>query len=674
MTNSVYSKLKKWLSFQFVLLVLAMAVPDCLAQQSVPDLAEASIEQLGNIKVYGASKHLQSAEDAPSSVTVITADEIQKHGYRTLADILQNVRGVFVTYDRNYSSLGVRGFARPGDFNTRVLLLVDGHRLNDNVYDEAMIGTEFPVDIDLIQRIEIIRGPVSALYGNNAFFAVINIITRRGRDLNGLELSTEAASFNTYEGRISYGRKLQALEFLLSGTFYGSRGHNQLFYPEFDTPQTNNGIASHADDDQVGSSLATVSYRDFTLQGAFGSREKGIPTGVYGTMFDNPGTRTTDSHNYIDLRYEHTFAESWQVMARTFYDREIYHGTYIYSSTPDGSQISPNLDSAYGKWWGTELQLTKTVLSRNRITVGGEYRDNIRQDQTNYNLNPFSLLLDDKRQSFVGAVYLQDEVPITKSLSLNAGVRYDYDSTIQASTDPRAALICRPWNQTAFKLIYGEAFRAPNVYELYYSILPNLPNPQLKPEKIRATEFVWEQGLASHLWLSTSAFYNDINGLITQEPVGNNALIFRNLQNATSSGVELEVKGQMSSGLEGTASYSFQETKDGVTDQLLSNSPRNLVKLSMSQPIFKRRLFLSLDAQYRSRIQTLSGSSVSPFSIVNFTLLGRDLGKHVDVSASIYNLLDKKYFDPASGNTVQQAIQQDGRSFRIKMMWHPGER
>jgi iron complex outermembrane receptor protein len=672
--NSVFSALKRRLPSPLLILLLAASTAECFAQQPVPDLAETSLEELGNIKVYGASKHLQSAGDAPSSVTVITAEEIQQHGYRTLADILQTVRGFFVTYDRNYSSVGVRGFARPGDFNTRVLLLVDGHRLNDNVYDEAMIGTEFPIDIDLIQRIEIIRGPVSSLYGSNAFFAVINIITRRGQDLKGLEFSAETASFNSHEGRISYGRKFRELEFLISGTFYGSRGHNRLFYPEFNTPQTNNGIASHADDDQVGSGLATVSFRDFTLQSAFGSREKGIPTGAYGTLFNNSGTRTTDSHNYIDLRYEHTFAKAWTVMARTFYDRYTYQGTYIYPSSLDAAQMSPNLDFADGKWWGAELQLTKTLWSRNRITAGGEYRDNLRQNQINYNLNPYSLLLDDKRQSFVGAFYLQDELSITKSLSLNAGFHYDYYSSTQASSDPRAALIYRPWSQTALKLIYGEAFRAPNVYESYYSILPNLPNPTLNPEKIRTAEFVWEQGLARHLWFSTSAYYNDIDGLITQEPVGNDSLIFHNLQTVNSSGLELEVKGQLPSGLEGAASYSFQETKDGATHLFLSNSPRNLVKLSLSQPLLKRNLFVSLDSQYRSQLQTLIGSSVSPFSVLNFTLSGRNLGKHVDVSASLYNLLDKKYFDPGSGDTVQLAIQQDGRSFRVKMTWHLGER
>lgn len=321
--------------------LVLIAAASCVGQESTPNLTELSLEELGTVKVYSASKHSQAAADAPSSVTVITADEIQEHGYRTLADILRTVRGFYLTDDRNYSSVGVRGFARSGDYNTRILLLVDGHRLNDNIYDEAMIGAEFPVDIDLVQRIEIIRGSVSSLYGSNALFAVINIITKRGQDLNGLELSSEAASFNTCQGRISYGRRLKQLEFLISGTFYDSRGHNRLFFPAFNTPQTNDGIASHADGGQLGSSLATVSFSDFTLRGVYGTREKDVPTAPYGTVFKSPGTRTTDSHNYIDLRYEHRFASSWDVLARTFYDRYVYHGTYMYASDRRGRQLPP---------------------------------------------------------------------------------------------------------------------------------------------------------------------------------------------------------------------------------------------------------------------------------------------------------------------------------------------
>ena len=659
--------------FLVFLFSIAAEKANCAGQEPIPDLAEATLEQLGSVKVYSASRHLQAAGDAPSSVTVVTADEIQKYGYRTLADILKTVPGFFVTNDRDYSSVGVRGLARPGDYNTRILLLVDGHRLNDNVYDEAMVGTEFPINIDLIQRVEVIRGPVSSLYGSNALFGVINIITKRGRDIDGLELSAEAASFNTYSGTVTYGRKLRQLEFLISSTFYGSQGHNSLFFPEFNTPETNYGIARHADDDQVGSALATISFRDFTLQAVYGTREKGIPTAPYGTVFNNSGTRTTDSNSYIDLRYQHRFGNSWDVLARTFYDRYTYQGTYIYASPLDPSQTSPNLDFADGKWWGAEQQVSKTVLRRNRITAGGEYRDNLRQDQTNYDPNPYVLYLADKRQSFVGALYVQDELTLSKSLALNVGFRYDYYSTRNASGDPRFALIYRPWRRTGFKFIYGEAFRVPNVYELYYAASPYLSNPALNSEKIRNAEFIWEQGLGTHLWFSTSAFYSSIQDLITQESVGDN-FIFRNLKNVRSSGLEVEVKGQLSPGLEGRASYSFQQTKDTSSGQFLSNSPRNLVTLNLSQPLWGKRMFVSLDAQYRSRIQNLAGGSISPFAVVNATLLARNLGKRVDLSASIYNLLDKQYFDPPSTENLQQAIQQDGRSFRVKMTWRWGGR
>ncbi|HZQ69930.1 MAG TPA: TonB-dependent receptor [Terriglobales bacterium] len=662
----------QWVLLSVAFFLSSTTIPS-LAQEPDINLAEASLEQLGRIPVYTASKHLQSGADAPSSVTVITSDEIERYGYRTLADILGSVRGFFVTYDRNYSSLGARGFARPGDYNTRILLLVDGHRLNNNIYDEAMLGSEFPVDVDLIDRVEIIRGPVSSLYGSNALFAVVNVFTKKGHDLQGLELSSEAGSFNTYQGRMSYGRKLRALEFLVSATYYGSRGQKRLYFPQFNTPQTNNGIAISADDDQIGSALATITFRDFTLQGLYGVREKGIPTGPYGTVFGDSRTRTTDAHQYLDLRYEHTFAQSWDLLARWFIDRSPYQGTYIYAGDSP-ARVRPNLDYGDGKWWGTELQLTMTVLKRNRITVGSEYRNSFRQDQIDYNVNPYELSLLDRRNSFSYAFFLQDEITISKALTVNAGLRYDYYNRTEASTDPRAAVIYRPRSSTALKYIYGEAFRVPNVYEMYYSIFPNFPNPALHPEKIRSNEAVWEQGITNHLWVTTSVFYNQMYGLITEEPFAGGGTIFRNLQDVRSAGAELELRGQVWHGLEGAASYSFQQTRDTGTDKLLSNSPRNLVKLRFSQPLLHRRMFVSLDAQYRSRIQSLASGTVSPFTVLNLNLLGRNLGKHLDLSLGVHNLLDKYYFDPPSSENLQLPIPQDGRSFRIKLTWHPGER
>jgi iron complex outermembrane receptor protein len=121
-----------------------------------------SLEELMSISVdsvYGASGFEQKVTEAPASVTIITSEEIQRYGYRTLADILRNVPGFYITYDRNYSYVGVRGFGLPGQYNNNIALMIDVHRLNDNIYDGALVGTEFPLDLDLIQRVEVIRGP-----------------------------------------------------------------------------------------------------------------------------------------------------------------------------------------------------------------------------------------------------------------------------------------------------------------------------------------------------------------------------------------------------------------------------------------------------------------------------------------------------------------------------------
>src|SRR5205085_8318509 len=178
--------------------------------------------------------------------------------------LLQSVQGLHVSYDRNYAFLGMRGI-NLGDFNSRVLLLIDGHRINSNLSDGALIETAFILDIDLIDRVEIIRGPGSVLYGNNAFFGVINVITRRGKQLNGAEVSGEYATYDTFKGRLTYGKLFtNGVELVLSGTLYDSAGADRLFYKEFNNTNQNNGIARGLDDDSFGSFFGSLGYRDFT--------------------------------------------------------------------------------------------------------------------------------------------------------------------------------------------------------------------------------------------------------------------------------------------------------------------------------------------------------------------------------------------------------------------------
>ena len=279
------------------------------------DLAEETIVFLNIPSVFGASKYEQALSVAPSSVTIVTADEIRKYGYRTLADLLRSVRGFFVTYDRNYSYVGVRGFGRPGDYNTRILFLIDGHRLNDNVYDGALVGTDGFLDVDLIKQVEIIRGPSSSLYGTSALFGVVNIVTKRGRDVEGVEVSGEAGSFDAHKGRLTFGARFNAgPELLVSASSFDSNGNPRLYFPEFDDPATHNGVAEDGDADRYGSGLFRLNVRDLSIHGGYSSRQKTVPTASYDTVFNDPRTRTVDQRGYLELKYDRRWtrgAASW---------------------------------------------------------------------------------------------------------------------------------------------------------------------------------------------------------------------------------------------------------------------------------------------------------------------------------------------------------------------------
>src|SRR5580692_8564060 len=660
---------KRGARFQIVVRLLALLALTAtgIAQQGNQDtdLSEVSLEELSNIQVYSASKHMQSASEAPASVTVVTADEIQKYGYRTLADILQNTRGFYVTNDRDYSFVGVRGFGRLGDSNNRILVLIDGHRINDNVFGEPYLGTEFLVDVDLIERVEIIRGPSSSLYGADAFFAVINVITRKPPQLKGVELSFAPASFGTYDGRASYGGRYRGIDMLLSGTFYNSQGQT-LFYPQFDSPATNYGMTRNTDYESFQHILATISFRGFTLQGLFSARDKGVPTAYYGALFNDPRTQNYDYHQYLDLSYQHSIGEKWDLTARTSYDQARLQAPVAYSTgLPDGS-TTVDTYSFRGAWSDSEAKLSTTLLEKHKITVGTEITDNVRQDQADYAALS-NVFVADPASSTSWALYGQDEFAIIHNLTLSAGLRYDRYSNFGGTTNPRLGLIYHPFHPTTLKLLYGTAFRAPEPFELTpdFALFDN--NLRLKPETIRSVEGVVEQTFGQHLTLSGSVLHNRISDLITLEPNPSDGhTLYENFERADATGVEVELDGHLASGVQGKASYTYTDTEQLITRQILANSPQHLGKLSLIYPVVQRRLFASLDAEYTSPVQTLVGNTVSGYSVFNVTLLGHTLGKHLDLSTSIYNILDKKYFNPGRPEDVQDAIQQDGRNFRIK--------
>ena len=650
-----------------VVLLFGIAFPmQAVADVQTPeDLTGLSIEELLSVEVYSASKFTQKIAEAPATVSIVTAADIRNHGHRTLADILASVRGFYVTYDRNYQYLGARGFNRPGDYNSRILLMVDGNRLNDPIYDQASIGTEFPLDVDLIERVEVVRGPGSSIYGSNAFFAVVNVITKRGRDFGGVAISARAASHGAAQGRLSYGVQTEGgTELLLSATGANSKGQN-LYFPEFDTPANNNGIAANLDGDRYHKLFGKVAYEGLSLSATYASRTKQVPTAAFGTVFNDPNSETTDVQGYADLAYHTKFEDRWEVAGHAYYGSYTFEGIY-----PFGPPTILNKDETNGKWGGVEARLTGS-FEKHKLVLGAEYQNNFQQDQRNFDVEPYTLYLDDRRSSSRTGVYLQDEVTLAQGVLLNAGVRHDNYSTVGDTTNPRLGLIWMPQQSTALKLLYGTAFRAPNAFEQYYSDgnLTSKASPDLKPEKITSYEFVAEQELQTNFRLSAAVFRNDIGNLINQvTDASDGLLVFRNVGQVRTQGAEIEAERAWSNDTRLRASYAWQITRDQSNGAELENSPRHLAKLNYSRLLWDGVLHGGAELQYTGPRKTLAGATTGGYTVANLTLLSRGLARGLQLSASIYNLFDKRYADPARPEHVPiDAITQDGRNFRLKV-------
>jgi iron complex outermembrane receptor protein len=653
----------------FLLFLVVTLYTPAIAQDE--QVSSESLEQLMNIEittVTGASKYQQELTDAPASISIVTSDDIRKGGFRNLAEILNSVQGFYITYVRTFHNVGVRGLSPLGDFNTHFLLLVDGYRLNDSLYEAAPVGNDFPVDIDLIDRIEIIRGPGSSIYGTNAFLAVVNVITRSGRDIKGGELSSSGGSYNTWTGRATGGGKsLNGVDLLFSGSYRDSAGKQSLWFPEYSA--TNNGIAQSLDDERAWDLMTKVAWKDFSLLLLHQTRNKSVPTAHYGSIFNDSGAKITDNHTLAGLNYNHAF--DWaDLSARLTYNR--YGAKSDYPILDNAGMRILNRDDNLGEWVGSDLFATKTI-NDHLLTVGIEYRWQFNQHLHNYDVIPFWEGTNLRKSSLVQGYYLQDEYHLLKELIINAGVRFDHYESFGSTINTRAAMIWKPQDSTVLRLTYGEAFRAPNSYEQFYGDgIIQKGNPNLRPEEIYTVELGWDQFIGENIRTAVSGFYTRISNLLEQVTDIDGLLVFKNQRKVESKGVELLTEGKWESGFSGRLSYSYQNSKNLDSNQPVSNSPHNLVKASITAPLPLQKSFATLETLYGSSRINAYGEKISGAAIFNLTLLNRDLLKGLDLSASVYNLFDTRYSAPAgpehfnSLNENLREITQDGITFRIK--------
>lgn len=641
------------------------------AEMSLEELMEVRIE-----KVFSASKYEQKVTRAPASVTIVSADEIAAFGHRTLADVLRSVRGLYVSNDDNYSYLGARGFLRPGDYNMRTLVLIDGHRMNDNVYDGAYYGRE-TIATAAIERVEVIRGPSSSIYGNSAFFGVINIVTKSGRDLQGVEVGTEAGRDGTVDARVSYGRSFKSgLDVYLSANWYRTDGRARIYYPEFDPARstdpraTAGGVARNSDAEDALQLFGKATYGNLTLSGLYTRRNKTVPTASFLTAFGLGTERTSDHRGYADLQYHRELGPDTSLRGRVFYDSYSYHGDYPYDWAAPGSppDIVFNRDFTLGEWAGSEWQLTTKLGRRHTLVTGVEYRENLHQQQINYDdTQPAAYTVNEDRTNRTFGAYVQDEFTLAPKVLLNSGLRFDsYPGSFGHTFNPRFGLIYNPAPDTTVKLLHGRAFRAPNAYERFYYAY-RMPHG-LQPERVHTSEVALDRYFGRHYRAAVSVYRYHVSDLIEQRADAAGDLFFSNGSSVHAEGGELEVEAGFDSGWRTRASYARQRAHDASGTEL-TNSPRHLAKFNLIAPLVADCLSAGLEVQYHARVRTMTGQQAEDFTLTHLTLTARRVLPGLELSASVYNAFDVRYGYPGAEDHAQDVLPQAGRTVHVRAIY-----
>jgi outer membrane receptor protein involved in Fe transport len=639
--------------------LLALALAAVFPAYAGRDLTTLSLEQLMDLTVIGASKYEQKQSEVAAAVSIITRDEIRAFGWRTLDEALASLPGVHTTYDRQYGYIGARGFGLPADFNTRVLVTINGNRLNDPNYDQAPGGRDFPLDMDLIERIEFIPGPGGAVYGQNAMLGVVNVITRRGADVNGTELAASGQRPQALrEGRASWGKLLDnGVDVLVSVSGLKSRGEDR--FVSFGAAGVS-GVAAGLDGERDKEFFASLASGPWSFDIAHGDRSKDNPNGAYKSDPLVAGQYQADAYSVTQLRYQDNFAgDTLHVSGRLFAGRERYRAVLHYTTPFDFIATSV--------WRGFELQTVSTAIAAHKLMLGLEAQDNTRRDQSVLDrADPANNVVIPGSGYRIG-LYAQDEWRVVDTLTATLGLRLDSNEVTSRKASPRAALIWQASPSTTLKALYGRAHRAPNAYERDYGDgIAQVANPTLRGESIDTFELVADHRVGPDLVLRASAYQWTMHDIITlgMDPASGLSQ-YQSGEKVKARGLELSADKTWTSGARMRSSVSLQNTAYAGGGALL-NSPKVLGKLNLSGPLPWAGLRAGYELRYDSQRLSLDGSQLGGYAVSNLHLSTNRLAKGLEVGLGIRNLFDKRYAHPGADTNWQNALEQDGRSVRLQ--------
>jgi len=672
--------------------------PDSL---SVSGLKKLSLEELLNIEVFTASGSEQKLSEAPSTMIVITAQQIEERGYIQLEDVLRDIPGIDLihTYGHAPTFFTFRGMY--GDQNNRMLFMIDGIIENNLMGGFEMAGPAY--SLYNVERIEIIWGPGSALYGANAYSAVINLITKKGDDINGVHYQKGFGTFNTSAENVMFGLKKSGLpagaqlELALSGSLYstdGPRFTNR--HPEYNNSYINNAWSFNG---QIGYTIkklkTTLGVRTYQTNGGVGELAAS-PTSIFG--LPSQGNQNPGDFGMLQADFNGEKASYGEIFARTAFlqseftanekltitataqyrETGVSDKSYVYLKFPTHPVFVYRHKFAYNaNRIKGEISANYIFNEHHSLSAGIQNsQDNLERSFRGENYDIRIFMIEKIPVVNLYATFKQREYTIQNNLgsylqyvlqtdflrktNLTIGGRYDYNSIYGTTINPRAGLINQPHEKLTLKLLYGSAYRAPTNFELYTEIETKIANPDLTPEKIQTYEANIIYTPDKKIMIQVNLFQNELKDIIVSDVAIEGGLTQnQNTGTASIKGLETRLDFIPSNSFTSFLNFTFQEgtqkqesPTNGFTESEIPNIAK--VKGNIGFSFYAAHLFnISLITNWvgnRSVPDSNPLGKVSEYCISHLVISTNKLFKNrVSASIIIRNLFNQSYYDPGIG-------------------------
>lgn len=639
-------------------ILLLGAVSDSLLAAEMDDQAlEEELKYLKSeaIVITTASKIAENIDRSIATVTVIEQKQIRQMNARNLVDVLRVVPGLGITQSEAARyQVEARGVTTSA--SEKILFMLNGHPLDHNLTNAGSTWVYDDMPVDNVERVEVVRGTGSALYGANAFLAIINIITRETKAINGAELTVRGGSFNTQNYNINYGKDFSGLKVGGNFNFSDTSGIHAFI------KQDAVGASGNSNNHRMNYDLSwDIEYDELKLDGRFINKKNGAFVGLSSTL--GPESKNDWNDYFLRLTHTHKFTDDLSVTSKVAYSNLSFDNVW---------QFSPNKFTRSGidnRRVTGESQISYKV-SKNNTLIAGLSAEH--QNQSNViseaGSSPAGLTTASPwtkpTHRFLWSAYGQDIWDIFDNLRLVAGVRYDHYSDFGSTFNPRVGLNWEFVKDYTLRFSYGSAFRAPSFGET--TLANNAAfsgSSSLSPESVKT----FELGLIAHftdtLQSQITLYHSQIKDLINLKAVSATLSQYQNIGQATTKGVEFESKYTFAKNTYLAFNYVYQEAQEA--QRRLANTPQHRANI-MANVELTPQLNLYVDTLLKGSTTRILGDNrgnVAGYGIVNSVLTVKDLGfKGWEASFSVSNLLDKKYYSPASSG-IPYDLPQAERAF-----------